>query len=74
MMAITGKVAEIRDPGTNEILGSVDHTKVEVVSAQKRLSVCRTFRKVTIPSRPGKPGLATSPFSSLSQTVRSKPL
>lgn len=71
---VSSEPSEIRDPDTDEVLGSVEITKVEVevVSVQENLSVCRTFKKMVIPGRPRKPGAASS-FSSLSESIFGDP-
>lgn len=61
---------EIRDPDTNEVLGTVEISKVEVevVSVQPNLAVCRTFKKVVIPGKPKRLGM-TTPYSSLRESI-----
>lgn len=41
------KAEDIRDPDTNEVLGSVDRPKVrvEIIQTKDRLSLARTYRK-----------------------------
>lgn len=65
--------AEIVDPDTGETLGVVQRTKVEVeaVEVQPKMTVCRTFRKVTVPGRPAT-GI-TSSYASLSQSIFGEP-
>jgi hypothetical protein len=56
---------EIRDPETNELLGSVDRVKVrvKVTRVQEKLSVASTFEKVRV--NIGGEGVGISTFSSL---------
>lgn len=65
---------EILDPDTGEVLGAVDVTKVEVevIEVQENLAVCRTFKKVIVPGRPARPGIA-SPFNALGQDIFGDP-
>jgi len=46
--------SEVRDPDTNEVLGSVELVKilVKIVEVDAKLSVGRTFKKVFVPGRP----------------------
>lgn len=62
--------SEIRDPDTDEVLGAVDITKVEVeaVTVEENLSVCRTFRKVRVPGKPRKQGVL-SPYPFLTESI-----
>lgn len=64
----------IYDPDTNECIGKVDVTKVEVevIEVQDSLAVCRTFKKVVTPGRPARPGIA-SPFGALGQNIFGDP-
>jgi len=66
--------SEVRDPDTDEILGTVDIPKieVEVISVQPHLAVCRTFKKVTVPGRAPTRGIA-SPYNSLSASIFGDP-
>lgn len=66
--------AEVRDPDSDEVLGTVEITKVEVeaVTVHEKFSVCRTFKTVTVPGRPAKPGL-TSSYSDLSRSIFGEP-
>ena len=66
--------SEVRDPDTDEVLGSVEVVKVEVevISVQESLAVCRTFKKVPIPGRPARAGMA-SPFVALSDNIFGDP-
>jgi hypothetical protein len=56
---------EIRDPETNELLGSVDRVKVrvKVTRVQEKLSVASTFEKIKV--NIGGEGAGISTFSSL---------
>jgi hypothetical protein len=56
---------EIRDPETNELLGTVDRVKVrvKVTRVQEKLSVASTFEKVRV--NIGGEGVGISTFSSL---------
>jgi hypothetical protein len=56
---------EIRDPETNELLGSVDRVKVrvKVTRVQEKLSVASTFEKIRVNT--GGEGVGISTFSSL---------
>lgn len=67
---LSSKPSEVRDPDTDELLGTVEISKVEVevISVQENLAVCRTFKKIVVPGRPKRAGLA-SPYSSLSQSI-----
>lgn len=71
---LSSQPSEVRDPDTDELLGTVDLTKVvvEVISVQDNLAVCRTFKKVTVPGRPGRQGIA-SPYASLSASIFGDP-
>ncbi len=72
---LSSEPSEIRDPDTDDLLGTVDVTKVEVevVSVQENLAVCRTFKKVVVPGRPKRPGVASSPLSSISESIFGDP-
>lgn len=67
---LSSEPSEVLDPDTNELLGTVDISKVEVevISVQENLAVCRTFKKIVIPGRPKRVGLASS-YSSLSENI-----
>lgn len=64
----------VTDPETEEELGEVDLTKieVEVVEVQPKLSVCATFKKVTVPGQAPRPGI-TSSYSSLAASIFGAP-
>lgn len=64
----------VYDPDTNQYIGKIDVTKVEVevVEVQESLAVCRTFKKVVTPGRPARPG-TISPFGALSQNIFGDP-
>lgn len=65
------KGADIRDPDTDEILGSVELPKtfVKVVSTKPRLSIARTFREFKVP---GGSLWAMSAFSGLANPPRTE--
>ncbi|WP_194943871.1 hypothetical protein [Glutamicibacter halophytocola] len=67
---LSSEPAEIRDPDTDEVLGKVEISKVEVevVSVQPTLAVCRTFKKIVLPGKPKRTGIA-SPYSSLRESI-----
>lgn len=67
---LSSEPSEVRDPDTDELLGTVDISKVEVevISVQQNLAVCRTFRKIVVPGRPKRLGAASS-FASLSESI-----
>lgn len=67
---LSSEPAEIRDPDTDEVLGEVEISKVEVevISVQPNLSVCRTFKKIVIPGKPKRVGMV-SPYSSLRESI-----
>lgn len=71
---LSSEPSEVRDPDTDELLGVVDLTKVvvEVISVQDNLAVCRTFKKVRVPGRPGRHGVASA-YSSLSASIFGDP-
>lgn len=58
---------DIRDPVTQEVLGSIERAKVrvKVMSVQDRLCVASTFRSTTVNIGGEGLGLATSAFSNL---------
>src|SRR5687768_10988114 len=47
---LAGEVTEVRDPETDEVLGTIEQEKVQVrvIEVQNKLSVCRTFRTYTV--------------------------
>lgn len=71
---LSSEPSEVRDPDTNEVLGKVDISKVEVevVSVQDNLAVCRTFKKTTVPGKPKRLG-AASTFASLNESIFGDP-
>lgn len=66
--------SEVRDPDSDEVLGTVEITKVEVeaVTVHEKFTVCRTFKTITVPGRPAKPGL-TSTYSDLTRSIFGEP-
>jgi len=44
---LADKPMEIRDPGSNELLGNIDREKVQVQASEvyEKFSICKTFRK-----------------------------
>lgn len=72
---LSSEPSEVRDPDSDELLGTVDITKVEVevVSVQENLAVCRTFKTIYVPGRPKKLGMTSSPFSSLTESIFGDP-
>ena len=71
---LSPEASEVRDPDTDEVLGTVEIAKVEVevVSVQEHLSVCRTFKKVVVPGRPPTRGIGSA-YSSLSESIFGDP-
>jgi hypothetical protein len=65
---------EIRDPDSNELLGTIDREKVQVQASEvyEKFSICKTFRKSTVGSWPSIKnwGEIFSPSRGIQETLK----
>jgi hypothetical protein len=68
---LSSEETEICDPDTGERLGLIERekTRVEVIHVQERLSICRTYKTITIGGGP----LYWSTMATLGEILRSPP-